>query len=261
MVEKNSSNHGYKTLKDFAKILELFSFMRVNELSVSEISRSFKISPSKVSRMLRTMEEEGYFERNTQTKKYSLGIRFFELGIIYASNSPLHKIIRPHLEEMAKGTNLTASWGILRNCRVIVIDRIQNLNIDLLAQRIGLDIPVHSTSLGKILMSYLPEEEQDNILTSTELKRFTPATIIDRELIKEDLRICKQRGYATDREETHEDLNGIAAPVRNRKGEVVAAINLMADGFGMAPDRLFVHTEYLRKRAVFISRQLGYSPM
>jgi DNA-binding IclR family transcriptional regulator len=159
---------------------------------------------------------------------------------------------------MAKELNTTASWGILRNRKIIVIDRIQNLNIDLVTHRIGLNLPIHSTSIGKVLLAYLPEEEQDSILQSVSLSKFTDATIVDRKLIKENLKLIKERGHVVDREETHKDLNCIAAPIRNGDGKVIAAINIMDEGQRTSAEDLFQFADYLTERALFISRQLGY---
>jgi DNA-binding IclR family transcriptional regulator len=255
-----SSNQGYKTLKDLAKIVSLFNTFQVEERGVTEVSKSLGMLPSKVSRMLRTLENEGFFERNLENGKYRLGVRFLELGITYVFNFPLRKVLRPHLEQIFKELNLTTSWGILRDDKVIVVDRIQNLNIDLLTHRLGLNLPIHSTSIGKVLLAYLPVNEQDRILKSTNLVKFTNATIIDRKLIKRHLKLVRERGYSTDEGETHEDLNCMAAPIRNGNGEIIAAINLMDEKSRRSAGDLFKLADYLKERAMFISRQLGYGP-
>ena len=252
------ASQGYKTLKDLARIVSLFNSFQVEERSVTEISRALGMLPSKVSRMLKTLEREGFFEKNLETGKYRLGIAFFELGMVCAFNFPLRKIIRPHIEQMAKELNLTASCAILRNSRVVVIDRVQNLNIDLLAYRIGLNLPIHSTSVGKVLLAYLSEEEQDRILQSVNLVKFTDATVVDQKLIKQKLRLVRERGYATDQEETHQDLNCIAAPIRNGNGQVIAAINLTDEKSRTSAQKFFQIASYLKERALFVSRQLGY---
>jgi DNA-binding IclR family transcriptional regulator len=250
--------HEYKTLKDLTKIILLFNTFQFEERSVTEISKILSMLPSKVSRMLGTIEKEGFLEKNPETKKYRLGIRFFELGVVYAFHLPLRRIIRPHIEQMAKELNLTVGWAILRNNRVIVVDRIQNMNIDMLAQRIGLNLPIHTTAIGKLLLAYLPEEEQDKILESIDLVKLTNATMVDKKLIKENLKVIKERGYATDEGETHEDLNGIAAPIKNSTGDVVAAIHLMGENSRTSPQEFFQFASFLKEKALFISRQLGY---
>lgn len=252
------TKQGHKTLKHFMKILDFFNTYQVEERGVSETSKALDMSPSKISRMLKTLESEGFFEKNSDTNKYRLGIKFFELGMVYAFNFPIRKIMRPHIEQMAKELNLTVSWGILRNSKIIVVDRVQNLNIDLLAYRIGLNIPLHSTSIGKILLAYLPEEEQDEVLQSVNLEKFTPATIVDPKLIKENFKFIRERGYSIDKGETHEDLNCIAAPIKNGEGDVIAAINLMNEKSQTSAEKLFSFANYLKEKALFISRQCGY---
>ncbi len=255
---KSSLTQGYKTLKDFCKILSLFNSYEAEEMGVSEISKTVGMLPSKVSRMLKTLQGEGFFEKNLETGKYRLGLAFFELGMVCALNFPLRKIIRPHIEQMAKELNLTASCGILRNSKVVVIDRVQNLNIDLLTYRIGLNLPIHSTSIGKILLAYSPEKEQDRILKSANLLKFTKTTITDQRLMKKHLKLILEKGYSTDEGETHEDLNCMAAPIRDGSGEVIAAINLMDEKSRTSAEKLFGFSDDLKERALFVSRQLGY---
>jgi len=251
-------SQGYKTLKDLAKIISLFNTFEVEERSISDISKAVGMLPSKVSRMIRTLEGEGFFEKNLETGKYRLGVQFFELGMAYVFNFPLRKLLRPHLEQIFKDLNLTTSWGILRNDKVVVVDRIQNLNIDLLTHRLGLNLPIHSTSIGKVLLAYLSEKQQDRILKSTNLVKFTNATIVDQKLLKKHLKLIRGRGYSTDEGETHEDLNCMAAPIRNGNGEVIAAINLMDEKSRTSAEKLFKFADYLKGKAFFISRQLGY---
>jgi DNA-binding IclR family transcriptional regulator len=251
--------HEYKTLKDLTRIVSLFNTFQFEERGVTEISKTLNMLPSKVSRMLGTIEKEGFFEKNPETKKYRLGIRFFELGVVYAFHLPLRRIIRPHIEQMSKELNLIVGWAILRNDRVIVVDRIQNMNIDLLAQRIGLNLPIHSTAIGKLLLAYLPEEEQDKILESIDLIKFTKATVIDKKLIKEHLKVIKEKGYSRDERETHDDLNGLAAPIKNTNGDVIAAIHLMSENSKKSAQEFFQLASLLKEKALFISRQLGFA--
>jgi IclR family KDG regulon transcriptional repressor len=255
---KKNPGQDYKTLKDLARILSLFNSPQIQEIAISEISKSLNMLPSKVSRMIRTLQKDAFFQKNIETGKYRLGIAFFELGIIFALNFPLRQIIRPHIEQIAKEHNLTASWGILSKGKVIVVDRVQNLNIDLLAYRIGFNIPIHSSSIGKVLLANLPREELDSILKSIKFERFTPATIIDVNLLRKQLADVKEKGYSTDNGETHEEICSIAAPIKNNDGDVIAALNLTCERNYRNVDKILNLSEYLKEKGLFISRQLGY---
>ena len=248
----------YKTLKDLAEILSIFNNFQLEEVSVADISKQLDMAPSKVSRMLGTLERDDFFSKNLTTGKYRLGLKFFELGIVYAFHFPNRKIIRPHIEEMAKDLGFTASWAILKRSKIIVVDRVQNLNVDLMSHRLGLNLPIHSTSIGKVLLAYLPEDEQERILSTSTLTKYTDTTVVDPKKIKEILKHVREQGYATDRGETHADLNCIAAPIRDASGHVVAAINLMHENSKFSAENLFSKSGYLKDKALFISRQLGY---
>ncbi len=248
----------YKNLKDFAKICSLFNDLQTDEIGVTKISKTLGMSLSKISRMLSTLDGDGFFEKNKKTGKYRLGSLFFELGIVYAYHSPLRQIIRPHVEQIANESRVTASWGILRKNRVIIMDRIQKLPLDTLSYRIGLNLPTYTTAAGKILMSYLPEEEQNRILESVNLRKITDATVADPEKIKENLKLYRERGYSTDEEETQEGVIAIAVPITNNEGQVIASISLMDEKSRTSPEKLFRKVDYLKKKALFISRQLGF---
>ena len=248
----------YKNLKDFAKICSLFNDLQIEEIGVTEISKKLGMSLSKISRMLSTLEREGFFEKDQKTGKYRLGTLFFELGIVHAYHFPLRKIIRPHIEQIAHECNVTASWGILRNNRVIIMDRIQKLLVDTLAYRMALNLPIYSTAAGKIFMAYLPETERERILQSVNLLKFTDATVVDPEKIRENLKIFKKRGYSTDEEETTEGVIAIAVPIIDSNGKAIASISLMAEKSKTSPEVLFKKADYLKKKALLISRQLGF---
>jgi IclR family transcriptional regulator, KDG regulon repressor len=257
-TKKITSNYNYKTLHDLAEIIRIFNTFKVEERSVMEISRAVKMPPSKVSKMIRTWENEGFFEKNPQNGKYRLGFGFFELGIVYAFHFPLRKIIRPHIEQISKELNLTVSYAIFKNDKPIIVDRIQTLNIDLFPYRLGFNLPIHSTSVGKILLAYMPETEQDKVLGSHSLMKFTDSTVVDIKSIKENLELVKENGFSTDEGETYKDWNCISASIKNGNGDVIGAITLMDEKSRTSAEKLFQLSGYLKEKALFISRQLGY---
>jgi IclR family KDG regulon transcriptional repressor len=257
-AEDGSAMKKYNTLHDLASIFQLFNNYKVEERSIAEISKTLGITRNKVSRMMSTLEDKGFFDKNLETGKYRLGMGFLELGIVYAFNLPLRKIIRPHIEQISKELKFSVSWAILKDSKIVVIDRVQNLGVDLMTYNMGLTVPVHSTSIGKILLAFLSEEEQDKILQASEITKFTEATVVDRELIKGELRAIRQMGYATDKGETYKGINCIAVPIKNGIGDVIAAVNLMEQDSGNRPEKVSQFIDYLKEKALFISRQLGY---
>jgi DNA-binding IclR family transcriptional regulator len=253
MVETNLR---YKTLTDLSRILSLFETQEIEERSVSDISKSLEMLPSKVSRMLKTLEIEGFVEKNRHTGKFRIGARFLQLGLLYVLNHPLRRIILPHLEQVAKDLDLVAAWGIFKNGRTIVVDRFRLDNRPMI-YLVGSEVSLHSSSYGKLFLAYLPEEEQRRILKSIVLVKLAPATIDNLPSMRAELAKVKEKGYAVDDGETREGLVGISAPILDDAGELAAALTVSGDVADFTTDRA-TEINYLREKALFISRQLGY---
>jgi IclR family transcriptional regulator, KDG regulon repressor len=232
----------YKTLQDLSRILTLFEVQDIEERSVSDIAKSLQLLPSKASRMLRTLESERLLERSSRTGRYRIGARFLQIGLLYALNHPLRRVILPHLEQTAKDLGLLSAWGIFGNGRAIIIDRVRFKNgppVHLL----GSDVPLHSSSYGKLFLAYLPVGEREKLLRSIAFVKLTPATI----------------ETAIDDGETREGLVGMAAPVFGENGRLAAALTVSGRKSEFSKDRL-TETAYLKEKALFISRQIGYKP-
>lgn len=213
--------YGYKTLKDLARILSLFSATGAESMGVFEISKSLQIIPSKISRMLGTLEAEGFFEKNPSTGKYGLGGRFLELGTQYVYNLPLRQIIHPHLVQITTELKHSSNFAVFKNARIIVVDRVQATGGGISHQANVPNLPLHASSHGKIFLAYLSEDEQDNILATIDMIKLTDSTITDPLLLREELKKVRQKGYALDAEEMITGVIGIAVPVFGK--EVVSS--------------------------------------
>jgi IclR family transcriptional regulator, KDG regulon repressor len=247
----------YRAFQDLGKILSFFENVEGEEKSISEIAKAVGMLQSKISRMLRTLEGEELVERNPDTGKYGLGARLLQLGLLYVANYPLRQIILPHLEQVARDLNVLVGWGSFKNDRVVVVDRL-SLDKNAPAHLFGSNMPLHSSSYGKLFLAYLPENERERILKSLKLVRFTKATITDLKKMRKELETVRDRGYALDDGETREDLAGLAAPILNSGGNVVAALTVSVKKSQATTSSIAELASYLTGKASFISRQLGY---
>ena len=246
----------YKTLSDFSKILGLFEEQDVEERGVSDIARSLSMLPSKVSRMLKTLEMDGWVERNGRTGKYRVGVRFLRVGLLYVLNHPLRRLILPHVEQMARDLGLLSGWGIFKNDKIIVVDRIR-MKKGPLIHLLGSDVPLHSSSYGKVFLAYMPPDERDAILQSLSLPRFTGKTIGSADALKAELAKVRVQGFSIDDEETRDGVTGLGAPVFGEQGELLAVITVSGDTVEFSSDKAS-EIGYLVEKSFFISRQLGY---
>jgi len=128
-----------------------------------------------------------------------------------------------------------------------------------MASRVGSRNPAHSCAVGKVLLSYLSEEELDSFLREKGMSRRTPNTITDSDRLKEPLKIVKSQRYAVDDEENEGGIRRVAAPVFNEKGKPVSAISVSGPAFRVTKKVIhkFVKEEVM-KTASEISKQLGF---
>jgi IclR family transcriptional regulator, KDG regulon repressor len=257
MAMDKTDNLRYKTITDLGKVVSLFANRRGEDQSVTDISKSLQMLPSKVSRLFKTLESEGFFERDLHTGKYRIGPRFLQLGLLYVFNHPLRRIILPHLEHMVQDLGLSTGWAIFRNDQIIVIDRF-TFGKKSFVSRVGSNVPLHSTSYGKVFLAYLSSPEQKRLLNSITFARLTPHTISDPKQMREEIKQVRANGYAIDQGETVTDMAGVAAPIFGGDGDLVAALSVSSDRSRFTSDVLQQTIKYLIDRARFISRQIGY---
>ena len=125
---------------------------------------------------------------------------------------------------------------------------------------IGSSLPAHSTSLGKVLLADLPDDELGRLMDTHELTAFTPQTLNSPLSLLHELQIVRQNGFAPDQEELASGLRAAAAPIRDFSGRVVAAVNVTGSIHRISQERL--HSEIiptLLKTTEQISKILGYS--
>jgi DNA-binding IclR family transcriptional regulator len=128
-----------------------------------------------------------------------------------------------------------------------------------MASRVGLRNPAHSSAVGKVLLSHLPEEELNGLIKEQGLPKRTENTITDPIQLKEHLKLVQKQGYAIDDEENEKGIRCVAAPIYNEAGRAVAAISISAPAFRVTKK---VIQESLKKEvmetAFKISQRLGF---
>jgi DNA-binding IclR family transcriptional regulator len=118
--------------------------------------------------------------------------------------------------------------------------------------------PLHCTALGKVLLAFLPLEERGELLDRLELFRLTENTITDRVQLETELNTIIEKGFAMDREENEKDVRCLAAPVKNYKGRVIAAVSISSPAYRVNKENQNHLKEYLITACQKISSRLGY---
>ena len=247
------------TLNRAVKILECFT-QEQPELGVREVARRIALSTSATGRLMMAMKDLGILSQNPMTRIYSIGPRVLTWAGTYLSTSDIRNLAYPYLEELHQKTSETISLYILDGNERVCIERLESTqNVRFVAPRVGRHLPLHAGSAGKVLLAYLPPERQDEILNAPVLLRLTEKTIVDPQTLREELIKIRELGYAISNGEWILDASGIAAPIFDRNGAVVAALTISGPTQRFTEEVVAGYIEYLTRVARNISMGLGFT--
>jgi IclR family transcriptional regulator, KDG regulon repressor len=237
-------------------ILNLFDKV-TSELGITEIARALDLPKSTAAGLIYTLEENGYLDQNPNTRKYRLGFKLAERTGILLSQFDLRKIATPILQDLRDNCNESVNLGIRDDNDIVYIERIHGHNMLGIRSEIGKRERIHSTALGKTIISTLPEAEIDLFLENYDFLPVTIKTITNRNKFLDELLITRQRGFALDDQENEIGGRCVAAPIFDLSGKAVAAISISVP-FQRMPDSLIDHLGHqVLEAAQEISRQLG----
>jgi len=257
-MDKKKPNQLIKSLDRALNLLEML-VRSENGMGVTELSRKLNLHKSTVFRLLDTLKYRGYVEKNEENQNYIIGIKLFELGSRVLNDIDSRNRVRPYLEELKEKTDETVHLGILDDGEIIYVDKVESNATIRMYSQVGRRVPVHSTSLGKVILAHLPEERVREIIEQKGLPKKGKNTITNPDDLIEHLKKVKEQGYAVDDEEQEAGIRCIAGPVFNHRGEIVSSFSISAPITRMDKERLDNLSELIVEYSKKMSRSLGYS--
>jgi len=254
---KNKPAYPIKVLDKSLFILETL-LQHSSSMSIMEISKKLKIYPSTIHRVLNTLKYRGYVEQCPVNQKYRLGLKLVELGMARYHQIDMVKEAHPFLKKLVDQCNETVHLGILDQEEVLYIAKEDCPRTIRMVSQVGRRAPLHSTALGKILLAYLPEKEKEKIIAHKNLSCFTEHTITEKKELEKELEQVKKQGFALDREENEKEIYCIAAPIRDYKGEVIAALSISSPSYRVNTKQQKDLKKFLLQISMKISIRLGY---
>lgn len=225
--------------------------------TLSELSQRLASPKSSLFYLLRSLNRLGYLVRG-EDGRYRLGPGAFTFAMAALSNRELPELARPFLEDLAAKCGETALIGTLGSdgSAAVYIDRVESHNPVRYTVAVGDQRPLYCSALGKLLLAYMSPEQQDDYLKTAKLKPLARHTITDRAALKKHLAEIKRAGLSVTRDELSEGSAGLAAPVFDRDGHVVAALVVGGPSVRLAPN-LARFGKMTKDTARAISRVLG----
>jgi IclR family pca regulon transcriptional regulator len=234
------------------------------ELGVSELARLAGMSAATTYRHASTLVGLGALEQEASSRRYRLGFGVLDLGMAALSEMGLAQNARPYLEELAEHSGYTVALAVLDGPEILVIDRVSGTRRGGSAAQdephLGSHLPTYCTSLGKVLLAHLPDEQLEELVSELDLVEHGPGTITSRQALRNQLEDVRQAGLAINQEELVAASCAIAAPVRDESGDVVAAVSVVAYNGSTEPAELIDRfAGRLEASAQRISIRLGWA--
>jgi IclR family transcriptional regulator, KDG regulon repressor len=231
---------------------------RSEPAGVNELARDIKLAPATVYRLLCALSVEGFVQQEADTTKYALGSEVIPLALNYLNRRRLGPDCLPVMRRLAHETGESVNLGILSSTNIYYVQQVEGPNPLRFGRDVGLSVPLYCSALGKLLFAQVPMNIRSDIMKKLLLERRTKQTITDKVKLAKELNIILAKGYAVDLEENIENLVGIAVPVRDVHGAVVAGLSVMGPSMRMtAPQRNRLLPKLLAA-ADSLSVQLGW---
>ena len=226
----NSLARGFKLLEKLAEARE--------PLTLSQVAEAMQMTLPTAYRFLYTLQAIDLIEKEPDRKAYRITPRVLKLGYGVFKSSELWNTAHPHLVRASQEYGETFNLAILEQDQILYIDRIKTQSILTINLEIGSKLPAFCTSMGRVLLAWLPEKEARKRLKLNPREKHTGRTITDIGEIQQILAAVRSKGFAVNDGELAPELYSAAAPVLNREGEAVAALNMAVNAASHDEDYL-----------------------
>jgi DNA-binding IclR family transcriptional regulator len=235
-------------------ILDLLA--RRGEAGVTEIAAELDVHKSTAFRLVGALESRQLVEQVSDRGKYRLGFGIIRLAGATTATLDLPRAAQGVCERLALELDETVNIAVLDTGAATNISQSYGSAAVTTRNWIGQRTPLHATSSGKVLLAWAEEQVLEDALDT--LERYTPNTVTSRSKLLAELKLTRERGWASTNEELEIGLNAVAAPVRGADGSVVAAVSVSGPAYRLTVDSFPSITEKLRAGADEISSRVGY---
>lgn len=238
-------------------VLELFP-RGFETLGITEIAKHLGVSKGTAHGLVSTLVQREFLQQDPATRRYRLGVKIFHLGLFLVQHSQLGQAIHPWADMLCERFQEVVHVALLAGDVALVVQRFEPKTPYLLLPQTGSSLPVHSTAAGKVLLAFSPSATRDQIFKTAPLSRKTQNTLTSKALLIKECKKIIQQGFALDREESLTGVTCVGAPIRDRSGEVIAAVSLAGSKRRMEEKGIKETIEAVRGTAMKISSAMGY---
>ena len=256
IILTNKKTSVLQSVQNGLQILRLFTVEKP-VWGITEIAHALQMSKSTVSRLMADLVEEGFLQK--EGKQYSLGFSLLAISGVITSHLEIHRESKDVLKRLVAELGETTHIAILEGKQITYVHKVECNNPVPLLSSIGKRNPITCTSSGKVLLAYQKKNFIDYIIGAG-LPQIGPNSPTEPEQLTNQLSQIKKQGFAICIDEMHENVVSIAAPVRDYKEEVVAAVSVVGSRVRIQDGKFTRFIESTIEAANELSIRLGYIP-
>lgn len=233
-------------------------FLENPKLSIIQILGITQMTRNRVTRILGTLMHRGYVMEGIESGTFTPGPKLMALGNIFEDNQNLVALARPVLRQLALRTGESATFYVREGNERVVLAREEGTQAIRFNVAVGQRMDLHAGGAGKVLLAYAPEAEINIILTSGPLKRLTPQTITNPNRLLDALKRIRELGWSVSKGERNPDAFSLAAPVFERKNQLIGALTIAGPISRLTPESERRYLSDLLKAAHLLSDRFGF---
>lgn len=192
--------------------------------TLSEVAERTGLTRATSRRILLTLSELGYVRQ--RGRSFALTPKVLDLGYSFLSSFHVVELAQPSLERLVDQVHESSSMSVLDGSEIVYVARVPTKRIMTIALALGSRLPAYPTSMGRVLLAGLDDDELDRYIATTKLEKLTPHTIDDAKRLRAAVLEVREQGFALVDQELEEGVRSVAAPIRNGRGKVIAAVNV-----------------------------------
>ncbi len=256
-AQNHSKAQTLKSLDVALRVLEAFTVERPDR-GVTELADRLGVSKASVYRVLATLERRDFVVQDAERGRYRLGPSLRRVGNSSVANLDLTVEARPFMEGLRNASGEEVHLATLDGGEAVYICKVEGIHPVQVVSSIGDRSPAHCVSTGKMLLAYAGRDLLEKLVNQG-LVCHTERTHATRNSLKRELARVRDQGYAVNWGEYRDDVRGVAAPVLDGSGQVVAALGICGPAYRLTEERIEDSTPSVVAAARRLSAHLGHS--
>lgn len=246
-------------LQTVDRALQIIEMLGREAMTAKDIQMKLDLNKTTVHRLMMTLLNRGFVERNEATGIYQIGLKLIEISSIRLNQIELKTEAVPFLHQLANKVNQSVQLAILDENQAVFIEKVEKYQSFHMYCQTGKRIPLYCSAVGKCLLLDKSDVDIRSLLDSVPMNRFTSLTLTNTEDVLEMIHLGRKEGFTRDNAEHEPDVYCVAAPIFDYRGTIVASASITGFDHKIFEEEGKWARDELINTCYLISKRIGYS--